>query len=79
MSALNLSYPKQFNDQNSFSQILSSSSSSFLFDTMATKQQKYSTVLSSSKRGVLPKSAISVMRSWLFQHIVSKNNSVLLY
>ncbi|CAF1024852.1 unnamed protein product [Rotaria sordida] len=68
----------QFNGQTPLSQIIASgsspivnsSSSSLLFDTICTKQRKQPTsVSSSSKRSILPKSATSIMRSWLFQHI----------
>jgi hypothetical protein len=66
----------QVNGQTPFSQIIASSSSplidfsSYEFDTIYTKQRKESTIISSSKRGILPKNATSIMRSWLFQHIV---------
>ncbi|CAF3474944.1 unnamed protein product [Rotaria socialis] len=73
-------YTTQFNGQTPFSQIMSSGpshdidSSSLLFDSFCTKRRKSSIMVSSSsspsKRGVLPKSATSIMRSWLFQHIV---------
>ncbi|CAF1066210.1 unnamed protein product [Rotaria magnacalcarata] len=65
----------QFDGQTPLSQIIASgssshiNSSSFLFDTMSTKQRKQPNIVSSSKRGILPKSATSIMRSWLFQHI----------
>ncbi|CAF5146192.1 unnamed protein product, partial [Rotaria sp. Silwood1] len=67
----------QFNGQTPFSQIIASgsssivnsSSSSISFDSTCTKQRKSSTIVSSSKRSILPKSATSIMRSWLFQHI----------
>ena len=76
-------YTTQFNGQTPLSQIISSGSShvpdssSTLLDSLCTKRRKQSTIVSSSsssaasKRGVLPKSATSIMRSWLFQHIVS--------
>jgi len=71
-------YTTEFNGQTPLSQIISSGpsshtvdSSSILFDSFCTKKRKQSTIVSSSsKRGVLPKSATSIMRSWLFQHIV---------
>jgi len=65
-------YRTHFDGQTSLSQIISTGSSSridsssFEFDT---KQRKQSTIISSSKRSILPKSATSIMRSWLFQHI----------
>ena len=73
-------YTTEFNGQTPLSQIISSGpshtsdSSSMLFDSFSTRKRKQSTLISSpsvsSKRGVLPKSATSIMRSWLFQHIV---------
>jgi len=68
----------QFTGQTPLSQIIGassttihdSSSSSMIFDSFCTKRRKSSNNLSASKRGVLPKSATSIMRSWLFQHIV---------
>lgn len=70
-------YSTQFNGQTPLSQIIASGPSSIvespsmLFDSLCSKRRKQSALLtSSSKRGVLPKSATSIMRSWLFQHIV---------
>ncbi|UJR21458.1 hypothetical protein I4U23_024543 [Adineta vaga] len=72
-------YTTQFTGQTPLSQIISSGSSqvadpssSVLLDSLCTKRRKQSAIVSSSssKRGVLPKSATSIMRSWLFQHIV---------
>jgi len=65
----------KFDGQTPLSQIISIrsspiiDSSSFDFDRLYTKQ---STII--SKRGILPKNATSIMRSWLFQHIVRNNN-----
>jgi len=82
-------YTTQFNGQTPLSQIVASGpspvvdSSSILFDSFCTKRRKQSTMvstsLSSSKRGVLPKSATSIMRSWLFQHIVNDLYFVILF
>jgi hypothetical protein len=76
---LNNQYTTHFDGQTPLSQIIASGplptidSSSFLFDSYCTKRRKQSTMTSSSsKRGILPKSATSIMRSWLFQHIVNK-------
>ncbi|CAF1311397.1 unnamed protein product [Rotaria sordida] len=73
-------YTTQFNGQTPLSQIIASgpshevNKSSTLLDSFCTKRRQHSTIVSSpsssSKRGVLPKSATSIMRSWLFQHIV---------
>ena len=75
-------YTTQFDGQTPLSQIIASGpshavdSSSVLLDSFCTKRRKQSTTVSysssPSKRGVLPKSATSIMRSWLFQHIVNK-------
>ena len=75
------SYTTEFNGQTPLSQIIASGpshivdSSSMLFDPFCGRKRKQSTIVSSSsssKRGVLPKSATSIMRSWLFQHIVKQ-------
>ncbi|CAF2412671.1 unnamed protein product [Rotaria sp. Silwood2] len=80
LNSISHPYTTQFNGQTPLSQIIASGpshevdSSSVLFDSFCTKRRKQSTIVSSpssaSKRGILPKSATSIMRSWLFQHIV---------
>lgn len=77
-------YTTEFDGQTPLSQIISKGSSkahdpmSCSPDESPMKRRKQAHLVTSlcqsSKRGVLPKSATSIMRSWLFQHIVSFSN-----
>lgn len=78
LNTISHSYTTEFNGQTPLSQIIASGPShtidpsSMLLESFCGRKRKQSTIApsSSSKRGVLPKSATSIMRSWLFQHIV---------